>query len=195
MVLGSSNSVYMANSTEEDIYVMVSLNPDWIIADLITDIDLFLTAIGEIAQLVTGVVLPTTIATLRDLHQFLKISYTALGEETVASTEAALAIHNAIKKNSIVIPAGQYKQVNEKNWLELLFNASGVGSLLGASIVSLMVMTGDGKRFAMYDTKSDYSWIATNDGKCVRSKYGSVWQQDPQAGVVYWPLGGNQIEN
>ncbi|KAG7093105.1 hypothetical protein E1B28_009391 [Marasmius oreades] len=194
MVLRSNNSVCMANSTDEDIYVMVSLNADWAITDFITDIGLFLIAVGEIRQLVVDVELPKMIVTLRDLHRFLKISYTALAETAAAGSrkaaDAASALHYAIKKNSIVIPAGQYKQINEKNWLESFFNASAVGSLLVAKTVSLMVMTGDGQRFAMYDTNSDYSWIATKEGKCVRSKYGSVWQQDTQAGVVDWPVGG-----
>ncbi|KAG7091784.1 hypothetical protein E1B28_008189 [Marasmius oreades] len=194
MPFGSSHSVYMANATNQDIHVMVSLNPDWAIADFITDIGLFFIAVGEIKQLVTAVELPKTIATLRDLYQFLKITYMALGGTAAAGSrpaEAVLALHNAIKKNSIPIPAGQYKLVNEKNALELYLNASGIGSLLNASTVSMVVMSGDGKQFAMYNTNSDYSWIATNDKKCVRSKYGSIWQQDPQAGVVDWPVGGN----
>src|SRR5437762_347732 len=38
----------------------------------------------------------------------------------------------------------------------------------------------------MWTTEADDSWIATRGQRIVRSKYGSVWQRDPDAGTIVW---------
>ena len=62
----------------------------------------------------------------------------------------------------------------------------GIAGVLGAKTVSVMVLSGDGKQLAMWNTGSDDSWITTNQHMIVRSKYGSIWQQDPSSGTQDW---------
>lgn len=81
------------------------------------------------------------------------------------------------------IPDQDYKDVHSDNFLNYL-NADGVASVAGAETVSVMVLSGDGKQLAMWNSGSDASWIATDHKRVVRSKYGTIWQQDPAAGTV-----------
>ncbi|KAI0314869.1 hypothetical protein OF83DRAFT_406031 [Amylostereum chailletii] len=189
--MGVSHSVYMANAAGQEIYVMASLNPDWAIVDFVTDIGLLFVAVGEIKAVATAAELPETLVTLRDLYEFLKIAAKLLSASISAGTrpgEAALALLDAFKKTSIPIANGDHKNVKDEGVLGIYLSADGIASLFGASTVSVIVMSGDGKQVAMYNTGADDSWIATNEEKIVRSKYGSIWQQDPGAGTVEWPV-------
>ena len=191
--MGTSQSVYMANASDQDIYVIASLNPDWAIADFITDIGLLLVGVEELKAVTTTAELPEALVTIRDLYNFLKISAQLLsGTLSVGSrsAEAALALVEAFKKTSIPIASGDFKNVHDEGVLGIYLSADGIGGLLGASTVSVMVLSGDGKQLAMWNSNSDHSWIATNEQKIVRSKYGSIWQQDPDAGVQNWPISG-----
>jgi len=183
----------MANASDQDIYVIASLNPDWAIADFITDIGLLLVGVEELKAVTTTAELPEALVTIRDLYNFLKISAQLLsGTLSVGSrsAEAALALVEAFKKTSIPIASGDFKNVHDEGVLGIYLSADGIGGLLGASTVSVMVLSGDGKQLAMWNSNSDHSWIATNEQKIVRSKYGSIWQQDPDAGVQNWPISG-----
>lgn len=189
--MGTSQSVYMANDSSQDIYVAVALNLKWAIVDFFVDISLMLVAVGELKRVTMLAELPETLKTFYDLYKFLKIAITIMSGTVSAGTrpgEAALALVNAFKKNSVRIPSGDYKKVEENGFLSIYLNADGIASLLGAENVSLMVLSGDGKQLAIWNTDSDKSWIATNEQKIVRSKYGSIWQQDPGAGTQNWPI-------
>jgi len=56
--MGTSQSVYMANGSGQDIYVMASLNPDWAIVDVIVDIGLLLVGVAEIKGVIMAAELP-----------------------------------------------------------------------------------------------------------------------------------------
>lgn len=191
MPMGVNQSVWVANDSGQDIYVIAAANPDWVIADVATDAALILVGLTELKATLTLAELPATIASFRDLYQFIKITGTLLsGSFSVGSrpAEAALAVIEAVKKHSIPISAGDAKDVKDANFLAMYLNASGIGGILGASTVSVMVMSADGKQVAMWNTGPDDSWIATREKNIVRSKYGSVWQHDPGAGSVNWPV-------
>ncbi|OCB87781.1 hypothetical protein A7U60_g5104 [Sanghuangporus baumii] len=194
MGIGVDNNVYMANDSGQDIYVMATLNPDWAIADFVFDIALLFTGIEEIKAAATAAELPATIATVRDLYEFLKIGAEILsGTVSVGTrpTEAALSLVEAFKKTSIPIAPATYKNVKEDGFLGIYLSVDGIASILGASTVSLIVMSGDGKQVAMWNSGGDDSWIATRAEKIVRSKYGTIWQQDAGAGTVDWPVASN----
>lgn len=181
----------MANDSGQDIYIIAAPNPDWAIADIVTDVALIFVGLTELKAVFTAAELPATIASLRDLYEFVKITGTLLsGSFSVGTrpTEAALKVIEAVKKNSIPIAAGDHKNIKDENFLSMYLNASGIAGMLGASTVSVMVMSGDGKQVALYNTPPDDSWIATREQKIVRSKYGSIWQKDPGAGSVDWPI-------
>ncbi|KAI0884571.1 uncharacterized protein GGS22DRAFT_144192 [Annulohypoxylon maeteangense] len=189
--MGISHSVYMANGSGQDIYVMASLNPEWAIVDFIVDIGLLYVGVEEIKGVVMAAELPETLATFRDLYEFLNIARKLIMGMIAAGTrpgEAAMALLDAFKKTSIRIPYDEYKDVERDSILSIYLSADGVASLVGAENVSVMVMSGDGKQLAMWDTNADHSWIATKDGKIVRSKYGTIWQQDPAEGSVEWSV-------
>ncbi|KAG7098060.1 hypothetical protein E1B28_000034 [Marasmius oreades] len=187
--MAGDSAGHIANATNDDIFtVMVSLNPNWEIADFTTNVNLLFAAIKEIKQVANDEDLPNTFVTIRDLYEFTKISAKLLS----IYPEPALAVINAFKKNSIRISSGQYKQVKTRDALGSYLNKSGTEYLLKANTVSLMVVSGDGQRVAMYNTNSEYSWIAADNGEIVRAKDGSIGQQGPQAGVVDWStMGGN----
>jgi hypothetical protein len=63
---------------------------------------------------------------------------------------------------------------------------SGIAGMVGVKTISMMVLSGDGKQLAMWSTSSDESWITTSQQMTVRSKYGSIWQQDLGSGTEEW---------
>lgn len=187
--MGLSHSVYFANDSDQDVYVIASLNPDWALIDFLVDAALLAVAVTELKAATTVLELPKELATMKDLYNFAKIaSFLVLGTISTGTrtAEAALAVIEAFKKTGKVIPKQDYKDVHSDNMLNYL-NADGIAAVLGAETVSVMVMSGDGKQFAMWNTGSDESWIATRSNKIVRSKYGTIWQQDPNSGSVAWP--------
>ncbi|KAJ8523364.1 hypothetical protein ONZ45_g225 [Pleurotus djamor] len=172
--MGANQSVYMANGSGQDIHVIASLNPDWAIVDFITDIGLLIAGVEELKGAAMLGELPETLNTIRDLFD--------------RGPEAALALVEAFRKTSVPIDAWSYKDMKDENALGMYLSASGIAGLMGASTVSVMVLSRDGKQLAMYNTGSDDSWIATDREEIVRSKYGSIWQEDPSAGTESWPI-------
>jgi len=189
---GISHTVYMANACGQDIYVMASLSTEWAIIDAIADGALLLAAVADIAAVVTTAeALPEVINTLSDLYGYLKVAAQLLrdtGSISSRTTDAAQTLVNAFANTSIPIAFDDYKNVEEEGVLSIYLSPDGIASLLGASTVSVMVMSGDGKQVAMWDTGADDSWIATNQQTIVRSAYGSIWQQDPGAGTQNWSV-------
>ncbi|KAF8969204.1 hypothetical protein BDZ97DRAFT_1796565 [Flammula alnicola] len=175
--MGSSESVYMANDSGQDIYVMAALNPDWAIA----------------TSSLTLPYLPEEIHSLLDLYQYIKAATDVVknsGDVGSDAYSAAMALIDGFRQNSVPITYQDYKDVQKEDFLSMYLSASGIASLLGAKTVSLVVMSGDGMQVAMWDTNADDSWIATNQTEIIRSKYGSIWQPDPADGTIAWPIGG-----
>ena len=189
--MGANTSVHMANSSGQDIFVIAATNPDWAIVDFLTNAGLMLVGVGKIKAVVAASNLPKTFKTIKDIYEYAKIAGRLLSGSISAVTggsEAALAFIDAVKKNSIPIKAGEFQKVNERGILGMYLSPSGIADLLGARTVSVLVMSGDGKQVANFNTNSDHSWIATRDRRIVRSRYGSIWQQDPGSGSINWDV-------
>jgi len=189
MTIGLTQHVYFANASSKDVYIMAVENLDWIIVDVIADVALFALGIGEI-KAVTGIAeLPEALNTIKDIYKFLSIAVKLIGG-TISigsrSAEAIMAVVEAFKKASIKIPCDDYKDAIDRGILGIYLSASGYAGLFGASTVTLVVMSGDGKQVSQYNTGPDYSWIATNREVIVRSRYGTLWQEDPAEGSYDW---------
>lgn len=130
---------------------------------------------AELKAVFTAAKLPATIASLRELYEFIKITGALLSGSISVSPRPA----KAVKKNSIPIVARDHKDIKDENLLPMHRNASSIAGILGASTVSVMVMSGDGKQVALYNTPPDDSWIAIREQNILRSKYGRSWQKDP----------------
>jgi hypothetical protein len=181
------SNIYIANNYNQSVYAMVTKSTEWTIADFLTNIAMFAVGIGEIKAAVSVADLPATINTVQDLFKVMKVAAQLLGGTATTgsrSAEAALTVVKAFKASSVQITPGQYKNVYSSDvWT--YFNPSAYADLMGASTMTLLLMSDDGKNVIEFDTNSDYSWVATSSG-VVRSQYGTIWTQDPNSGSFSW---------
>jgi hypothetical protein len=182
------NNIHIANTLPRSVWVMPSKNTSWLVADLVTDAALFAVGVGEIRAVLSGtVVLPEAIATLGDLFKFLKGAGTLLGG-TIAtgsrSGEAVLELVRHFKENAIEIPPNDFRNVLQSSLMDYL-SASGLASLVGLSTITLTILSDDGLRTVQFDTSNDSSWIAIPTA-LVCAKFGTLWQQSPDAGSFPW---------
>ncbi|EIN05133.1 hypothetical protein PUNSTDRAFT_107416 [Punctularia strigosozonata HHB-11173 SS5] len=187
--MGSANSVYMANASEKKIWVLIALKPEWMLVDVFVDIALLVVAAGELKAIVHAGELPEELVTIGDLLKFMWVAVKLLWASIGAATrpaDAVLSMLDAFKSVSSPIEYGDAPDINDESFLNYL-NVDGWAGLFGAKTLNVMVMSDDGHQFAFYDTNNDHSWIATNHDAIVRSKYGSLWQEDPDAGYIRWP--------
>lgn len=188
---GASQNVYMADDSGQAIFVMAALSEEWAIVDFITDATLLVTgATGFAAATVEEVAdLPAVVNTFGDLYQYIKAAVQLISRTDSVDSRArsaAQVLVDAYTNTSIQIASNDYKNVQEEGVLNTYLTPSGIAGLLGAKTVSVMVLSGDGKQLAMWDTGADDSWIATNQQTIVRAAYGSIWQQDPSSGTEDW---------
>jgi hypothetical protein len=188
---GVSHNVYMANASGQENYVMAAINADWALADFIVEaaMPILLAGVSEIAAVAEAAEIPAGLATLSDLFGYLKVAVQFISKTSSTSrhtVDAALALVNAFKNTSIPIAFEDYKNVEREDFLSLYLTPDGIAGVLGAKTVSVMVLSADGKQLAMWNTGSDDSWITTEQQTIVRSKYGSIWQQDPGSGTEGW---------
>ncbi|KAJ3561072.1 hypothetical protein NP233_g10421 [Leucocoprinus birnbaumii] len=192
--MGANQSVHMANSCGQVIHVAIAMRPEVALTDIYVDCALFAFAIGELKSLAsTAADLPAEITTFGDLFKSLLFcvrTIKAWGSAAGRPPDAVYTLIEAFKKTSIRIPYGQAPDISDRGILETYLNADGIAGLLGVKTMSAIVMTDDAQQLAMFDTAPDSSWIATSRGLIVRSKYGSLWQEDPSAGQVEWPRDG-----
>lgn len=198
MGFGANQNVHVANASGDTIYVMPSPNRDWLITDIVVDIGLMFVGLGELKAAYTAATMPKTLATIWDVFRTLKIA-AGFASGTIASvsrsSEAAYKFIEAFKQSSMAIESGDFKNVMDQGFFGTFFNASGYAGFLGASTVSLIIMSGDGRQVAIFNTAPDDSWIATERQVIVRSKYGTLWQEDPDAGMKNWALSNGDPDN
>jgi hypothetical protein len=187
----ANENIYVANDSGQDIYVMAGLTPGWAIADFIVDIALIVTPFDELSAVAEAVGLPAALKTFGDIFTTLQSAGKILNKASSASADAldkanqfVSAFQNTAVSTHIVY--GDFQDVYKEDTLTMYLTPSGIAGMLGASTVSLLVMSADGKQQAMWDTGPDNSWIATGSQTIVRSKYGSIWQQDPASGSQDW---------
>jgi len=192
-VQARSQNIYVANDSGQDIYVMATLNPDWALADFVIDMSLLGIAFVKMTSAIAAAA-DLTLNTPRDLFSALQIAAQFLSGAASAANhgmEGAQALVDAFKNTSTPIADGDFKDVYRESTLSTYLTPDGIAGLLGARTVSLMIMSGDGEQVAMWNTGPDNSWIATNTQQIVRSKYGTIWQQDPSSGTENWPVGNS----
>ncbi|KAK4223982.1 hypothetical protein QBC38DRAFT_34287 [Podospora fimiseda] len=193
--MGASHSIHIANASSKDIYVMASLNPDWAVVDSIADIGVkFLlgAAAGNLATATATALIPgpsstppKQIKSLKDIFSCLEAARQLLSHKRA---EAGVAMVDSFKRSAIHIPRGEFKNVMEREILGKHLSVDGIASLLSgnAKNVSLVVMSEDGGRVAMWNTNSDHSWVCTDCGEIRRSKYGTIWQVNDKGRKVRW---------
>lgn len=190
----TSPSVCFANDSDQDVYVIASLNSEWPMMDFLVDPAWLNVAATELQAAVAtdeleSIELPKALSTIEDLYNFTKIAG-LLVHGTMRTgywtAEAALSLIKAFKETG--------KKISKKNCTDVLsysmlnyFHNEGSDAFLEATTVSVMVMSDDGKQSAMWNTGSNDSWISTRSKEIVRSKPGSIWQKDPESGTVNWP--------
>ena len=155
------SSVYMANNSGQDIYVLASLTPMWAIVDVAIDGYLLVNGLEEL-KAAAAITELQTIQSLKDLWEIMKISWNIIGGPVAVTSrpvDAAQSFLDAVKKVSVTISSGEYKDVHDDNFLDLYLNADGLASFAGAETVTMLVTNGDGYS-AMWTTHIDYSWIA-----------------------------------
>ncbi len=187
-----SEKIYLANHTEQDIYVICGLKPEWDIANFFEK--LTLTGImGVLAEFTipVGIVLSVhnVDGTVKSLNQYCtatRLAGSILQDETLGSRAQAKAQEfiNQFKSNSLSIGAQTYKDIKETGGLSYI-DVSTLAGLFGSDTVYMIVLADGGKKVASVVTNQDDSWIANENG-LVRSKFGTINQEDPSAGNVPW---------
>lgn len=178
---GKNQNVYVSNSTASDFYVMAAPNPNWAVADLGLDAALFATGLGELRAGVAVADLPTTISTFSDLYKVMSISAKVVSGTLSTGTRSAEAAKTLIELFKTDFPknllgSGRTVDAMSSGFLSMYMSASGIGGMLGASTVTLMIMSKDGSKVAKFNTPPDQSWII-QDGGVASAKYGTLWQQ------------------
>ncbi|KAK3985061.1 hypothetical protein QBC44DRAFT_299943 [Cladorrhinum sp. PSN332] len=187
--MGASHSIHIANASDQDIYVMASLNPDWAVVDSIADMGVKLllgTAAGNLhAATSTIATAPKQLKSLRDVFSCLEAARQLLSKQRA---EAGVAMVDSFKRGAIHIPRGQFRNVMERDVLGKHLSVDGIASLMvgAAKNISLVVMSDDGRQVAMWNTNSDHSWVCNGAGEIKRSKYGTIWQVNPKGRCVKW---------
>ena len=176
--MAARQSVYIANSSDQDIYVVVAPNQLWPIVDFLANGEEFLGAIDAASQdIFDKTKLPLAIKTVSDLCTLLK-AIPSLCESTqgdIKVTEAASKILEAFKGCSIPIPRGDYKNIVDRGALEIFLKVSGLGDIFSASSILIMVVSEDGRQVATWESNAGHSWIATPNKRIVRSTYSYQW--------------------
>jgi len=188
---GVSQNVYLANASGQDNFAMAALKPEWVLADVITAgaMTVLLDGVGEFAAVVDEAELPSALSSLDDLFGYLKVAVQFISKASSTTRNVingAQSLVNAFQNVSYPIAFNDYKDVASEDFLKMYLTPSGIAGMTGTKTASLLVMSGDGKQLAMWSTGSDESWITTDQQTIVRSKYGTIWQQDPGSGTEVW---------
>ena len=96
-------------------------------------------------------------------------------------TESIIAMINQISKP---IPHKEYTLVNETG-LGDFFSLHGIASLVQRPTVTLLFINFEDCITTQFRTHSDASWII-NNSDIVRSRYGSIWEENPSEGKFKW---------
>ncbi|KAF8319818.1 uncharacterized protein EI90DRAFT_3282342 [Cantharellus anzutake] len=188
--MGNAGSVYMANASGQDIQVIASLSPEWVIIDLLFDAALLVAAFTGLSDIIGAAELPEAIETVADLFQLIKIAGGLLKDTVEIGlhiVEAAQTVIDAVIQNTVTISDGSYQDMRDESVWEQCLSPDGIAGIFGAKTVMVLVMSRDGKRVSLWETGPDDSWIATAEHKIVRSVNGRIWERDPDAGTVEWP--------
>ncbi|TFY83630.1 hypothetical protein EWM64_g387 [Hericium alpestre] len=128
--MGNNESVFLANASGQDVYVMAGLYPDWPVAEFLNDISRLYVGVEELKGATVEVLqLPEALITVRDLYEFLQVASKLLSgriEIGSRSEEAAAILRDAFKENSILIFAGNDANLKDEELLRRYLNSNGV---------------------------------------------------------------------
>lgn len=188
--MGASQSVHMANASGKKIWFLIASDPEAEIYDALKNFFPLLAAANQLKFDTGNDGLPEDPQTLADLFRYMQFANKLIWDSINAYTrpsEAVLSLIDAFKGVAGPINAGEAPDVSDPDFLKQFLTGIGIEILRGAKTVRVMIMSDDGQQFAWFGSDSDYSWIATDHEKIVRSKDGSIWQEDPGAGSLDWP--------
>ncbi|MFC5149917.1 hypothetical protein [Streptomyces aureoversilis] len=184
----SSHNIYIYNGTNsrEPIYVMVSKDTAWAIADFVVDVTSLALGVGAVKGAVKGIVkagsIPAKVKNILDLHEIVKLAAllgTTAHSGAKGALEAKKKLVDALKKNSITINPGECVNVRNDSYLGkiLSLDVSKYASLFGARPVRLLVVHGGTYKSAEGASGSDMSWLA-GDKSLLPVKHGTIVQVD-----------------
>jgi hypothetical protein len=185
-------NVYIANSLNQDVYVLPAEKTGWMLADLGFNVATLFAGVGEIRDVVLLKELPQALDTVKDLYNFLKIM-AALGggmyKVGSGATKVSTEVLAQFKSNSIKVPAQQVVDILNQSSFSNYTSFSGIfASLFDADTFNLLTVTDDGAQVALVSTNPDYSWIVESD-RVVRSVYGTTRTPNPSAGLYLFNTG------
>lgn len=213
-----SQNVYVANTLYADIYVLVSPNPAWQIVDLIatTAFDVISQAIpglDAVADYLEGFEVVNDMKDVVDVCKILRNAAKIINkakdiEEEVEEAEEgaqeameqakdkAEEVFKAFANGTKKISAGNVQNVYSTSFLDYLA-PSAWAAMFDRNVdnITLTITTSVNGRYytSTFNTNDDLSWITGHN--IVRSKYGTLWQEDPSAGTEKWTpkMGGCTI--
>lgn len=188
-----SQNIYVANNMGQDAYVMACLTEEWQIIDGVVGAAELIAACVDVAALPEAVAefgaeMPAEISTFGELARFLKATAKFANSARKATVGFESKISNLVRtfhRNSVHIPAGQFQNVSDIS-ISSILTPSTIAAFSGADTIRLIVMSGDGKFQASFDSGADHSWVLNYGQYIVRARYGKIWQQDPEAGQHAW---------
>lgn len=188
-----SQNIYVANDMGQDAYVMAGLTEEWQIIDGVVGAAELIAACADVAALPEAVAefgteMPAEISTFGELAKFLKAAAKFANTARKATIGFESKVSNLVRtfqQNSVHIPAGQFQNVSDIS-ISSILTPSTIASFAGADTICLIVMSGDGLYQTSFDSGADDSWILTSDSYFPRSRYGTIWQQDPSSGTQAW---------
>jgi hypothetical protein len=190
--MAKDRQLHIANDVAQPIYVIVAPSMNYAIVDMfvsgtVAGQSAARKDMGSISS--TGVMRNLSdIQKLVNILELMKLAGKAR-TDTAAQQQAASyrqSLGNYLKQHATLIRPGNVAQVLKADLgsLKGYLSTSGWTALFNSDSVSLFLATEDLERFAFVTTAPDHSWIFRYGG-VVRSKYGSLWQPDSDAGFVY----------
>ncbi|MDA0120879.1 hypothetical protein [Vibrio sp. T11.5] len=169
-----SNKIRILNNSDQPIYVIATLNKDW----LFFDSAMFALKLAKSAS-----------SLLSSTTNAAKLTY-KLGKLSRKIQKQAKANRDFFKKNGLQInPQQQVKVLDKSNSILKILEPSHLAGLLGASDITLTMMTEDGEKFIQFNTNSDRSWIAF-DNRIVAAKKDDTKKEERHSGIKYWDTYG-----
>ncbi|MFC5149919.1 hypothetical protein [Streptomyces aureoversilis] len=164
----SGSTIHFFNNTRQNVYVFVSLKPEWLLHDALANAALSILGLKNIPKAYLS--FSGLKKSLTSLNQLRKLYGTqkASGEVAKAVEEAAVRefgykLFDGFKKISTKVSPGEAVPVFRSS-LWNLFSVEGLKDLQNAKIRTLLVVAEDRKKSAEFSTGADDSWVSNEQG-------------------------------
>lgn len=210
MSFGSKDhQIHVHNTTSEPFYVAIAPNSDW------ETIDLGVEAVGALGSITSGALnLPGKFKTFdsiakgaANLKDYIKLlSGLSIAWNEIKLARAAYKTNEVTRRNDAfkkqlegqreavtaflrrkceIVAPGQTRRVAKMNLPDKYFSVRGIAGLLGASDVTIFVVSESLDRVLNFNSNSDHSWIIQDD-EVVRARFGTL--QEPSRDDGYHRL-------